>query len=124
MVKVITLPIPDRVLSPNARVNRFKKTSATRTHRTLSERETYKSMKDWGLPLGTYFVTSIELVAYWKTSRHKRDDVNLMASCKAYEDGVQDALGQDDSTWSMERPQHYISPKNPRLEIHIHIETL
>ena len=81
-------------------------------------------MESWGLPLGTYFVTSLEVVAYWKTARHKRDNINLLASCKAYEDGIQDALGQDDSTWELEKPQHFTSPDNPRLIIKLHIELL
>lgn len=81
-------------------------------------------MKTWGLPLGTYFVTSLGVVAYWKSSRHKWDNINLLAACKHYEDGIQDAVGQDDSTWEMEKPQHFISPDNPRLELQIHLELL
>ncbi len=78
-------------------------------------------MNSWGLPPGSYYVESLRYVAYWKTARHKRDDTNLIGSCKHYEDGIQDAIGQDDSTWSVQQPEHYVSPDNPRLEIQINI---
>ena len=102
MIKTITMPLPAKILSPNARPNRHAKTAAIREARSHARRECYKSMKTWGLPFGTYFITSLEVIAYWKTSRHKWDNINLLASCKHYEDGIQDAVGQDDSTWEME----------------------
>lgn len=71
-----------------------------------------------------FFITSLRYVAYWPEKRRQWDDVNLMAACKAYEDGVQDAVGQDDSTWSLEKPSHHIDSDNPRLEIHISIKEL
>ncbi len=122
--KIITLELPHKSLSPNARPNRFAKSNLTKQARTTASRETYKCMNTWGLPSGTYYVVSLRFIAYWKTTRGKRDDVNLLASCKAYEDGVQDAIGQDDSTWSLEKPVHGFDPDNPRLEIEIEIEIL
>lgn len=123
-IKVIKLDIPHRGLNPNSNTNRFAKSNLTRTHRTNSKRETYKSLKEWGLPLGTFVVLSLKYVVYWKSWNYKRDDTNLIGSCKAYEDGIQDAVMQDDSTWKMEEPEHYVSPKNPRIEIQIKIEIL
>ena len=110
-------------MSPNARPNRFAKSKATAAARTLSRREVYKAKNTWDFPRG-FVVTSIKYVMYWKTTRGKQDDTNLIASCKAYEDGLQDAVNQDDSTWEMEKPVHYVDENNSRLEIHINIEQL
>lgn len=122
--KIITLPLPHKSLSPNARPNRFAKSNITRQARTLARRETYKSVNTWGLPSGSYYIVSLKYKAYWKTTRGKWDDVNLLSSCKAYEDGVQDATEQNDSSWSLDKPEHRFDPENPRLEIEITIEIL
>lgn len=119
----ITLPLPEKVLSPNARPNRFAKTAATKTARDTARREAYRSKNEWDFPMG-FFIVSIQYVAYWKTKRGKWDNVNLTAACKAYEDGIQDAVRQDDSTWEHEKPQHRFDADNPRLEIHINIEEI
>ena len=121
--EILTLPLPNRALSPNARPNRFAKTAATKKARTTARREAYLLARGWDFPFG-YVVTSLHYVAYWKTKRGKKDDTNLIASCKAYEDGVQDALRQDDRTWEIEKPTHSHDAENPRLEIHINIEAL
>ena len=123
MIEIITLPLPSKVLNPNARPNRFAKTAATKAARTLARRETYLRYRDWDFPAG-FIITHLKYVAYWKHKGRKRDDVNLQGSCKAYEDGVQDAVNQDDSSWSLLKPEHHFDPDNPRLEIHIHIQEL
>lgn len=121
VTQVLTLPLPKKVLSPNARPNRFAKSAAVKTHRDTARRKAYLMMRDWDFPAG-FVVVSLQYHAYWKG--RGKDDVNLLASCKAYEDGVQDALRQDDSTWSLEKPVHHKDPDNPRLEIHINIQPL
>lgn len=121
--KTITLPLPNKILSPNARPNRYAKAEVTRQARESAKRETYMAKESWGLPYGTYFVVSLKYIPYWKT-KTKKDDVNLMASCKAYEDGIQDALDQDDSDWQLEKVEHRFDKSNPRLEIIIKIHLL
>lgn len=123
VTKILTLPLPSRVLSPNARPNRFAKTAAVRIARTTARREAYLLRKELDFPFG-FVVVALQFHAYWKTTRGKNDDINLLASCKAYEDGIQDAMRQDDSTWSIEQPVHGHDPDNPRLEIHIRIQPL
>ena len=54
-------------------------------------------MREWGD--GDIHLT-LELVP---PDRRKRDDDNIIASCKSYRDGVADALGVDDSTMRLER---------------------
>ena len=121
--KVLTLPLPSKVLSPNARPNRFAKSAAVKTARTSARREAYLMMREWDFPAG-FVVVSIQYRAFWKTKGRRRDDVNLIASCKAYEDGLQDAVKQDDRTWSIEKPEHKYDPDRPRLEILINIQEL
>ena len=122
-VEILKLPLPNGALSPNARPNRFMKAAATKNARTTARREVYRLYKEWDFPSG-FVIISLKYVAYWKTKGKKKDDVNLLASCKAYEDGIQDAVSQDDSTWSLEQPEHRFDPDNPRLEVHINIEEL
>ena len=121
--EILTLPLPNGILSPNARPNRFAKSAATKTARSTARREAYLLIKEWDYPAG-FVVISLRYVAHWKTKRGKKDDINLLASCKAYEDGVQDAIRQDDSTWQLDRPIHRYDPDNPRLEIQINIQPL
>ena len=80
-------------------------------------------MREWDYPAG-FVVLSLRYVAHWKSKRVKKDDVNLLASCKAYEDGIQDAVKQDDSTWSLEKPEHHVGSEEPRLVIEINIQEL
>jgi crossover junction endodeoxyribonuclease RusA len=123
ITETLTLPLPSKILSPNARPNRFAKTRAVREARQLARREAYRLKNEWDFPLG-FVVLSLRYVAYWKTSRGKWDDTNLTSSCKAYEDGIQDALLQDDRTWNHDQPSHNFDETNPRLEIQITIEAL
>ncbi len=114
--------MPNRCLSPNARPNRFAKASSTKSHRTKARREAYLLKQELDFPDG-FVIISIKYIPYWKT-KSRKDDTNLIASCKAYEDGLQDAFGQDDSTWEIEKPMHRYDRENSRLEIHINIQPL
>lgn len=121
--EILRLPLPHKCLSPNARPNRFAKTREVRIARTTASREAYLLYKEWDFPAG-FVITSIKYVAYWKTKGTRKDDTNLIGSCKAYEDGLQDAVRQDDRTWEIKRPEHLYDPEDPRLEIHIEIQPL
>lgn len=119
----LTLPLPSRALNPNARPNRYAKAGAVKVHRNNARRVAYLAMREWDYPAG-FVVFQLDTVAYWKRDSVRRDDVNLLASCKPYEDGIQDALKQDDRTWSLGKPEHHIDPEDPRLEIIIHIQAM
>ena len=120
----VVLPLPNRCLSPNARPNRFQKSAATKKARTTARRETYAILNENPVSPTGFVVLSLRYTAYWKTKGRRKDDTNLIGSCKAYEDGVADALFIDDSTWSMEKPVHEYDKDNPRLVIEIEIEEL
>lgn len=89
---VIVLPWPPKELSPNARVHWAKKSKAAKQYRA----ECYLLTKKAGIaaPDGDEILFALEFVP---PDRRKRDDDNLLASCKALRDGVADALGIDDN---------------------------
>lgn len=114
----ITLPLPDKRLSPNARCHWAikaalnKRARLTARLKTLSDGEFY-------LRLSGRFpdYTGYHLAFYWPDAR-RRDDDNAMASTKAYRDGIADALGIDDHALRMSGvPTFVIDRDNPRLEI-------
>jgi len=89
---VIVLPWPPKELSPNARVHWAKKSKAAKQYRA----ECFLLTKKAGIaaPLADEILFALEFVP---PDRRKRDDDNLLASCKALRDGVADALGIDDN---------------------------
>lgn len=109
----ITLPIPDKRLSPNARTHWRKKSQITRLHRTRARLLTLAA----GVTPAAYLYRLYSLQFYFPDAR-RRDDDNAAASCKAYRDGIADALLIDDHALSMAAaPQMLIDRQNPRLEI-------
>lgn len=89
---VIVLPWPPKELSPNARVHWAKKSKAAKQYRA----ECFLLTKKAGIaaPLADEILFALDFVP---PDRRKRDDDNLLASCKALRDGVADALGIDDN---------------------------
>jgi crossover junction endodeoxyribonuclease RusA len=111
----ITLPIPHKALSPNAKSpGRWrKKAQQIKIHRRRAHVRTLEALK--GRPAPPF--TRYKLAFFFKTNR-RRDDDNASASCKAYRDGIADALKMDDHHLSMcESPTLSVDPKNPRVEI-------
>lgn len=89
----ITLPWPDRKLSPNARVHWAQKSRAVKQYRAVARMLTVSELNKTGdRPQGD---VDIEL-AFYRPSRRAMDLDNRIASVKAGLDGVADALGIDD----------------------------
>jgi hypothetical protein len=110
----ITLPIPSRGLSPNARLHWRNKGSLTKKARWYAKvRTTDAIAKLQRRPV----VTGYSLAFHYPDAR-RRDDDNAQASTKAYRDGIADALGIDDNTLRMSAvPTFAVDRTNPRLEI-------
>ena len=108
----ITLPLPSRLLSPNARIHRQNRAKLTKLHRHRAKLRTLEALN--GQP---YAATGYSMAFYYSDAR-RRDDDNADASTKSYRDGIADALQIDDykmpkvalSTFAIDRT-------NPRLEI-------
>jgi crossover junction endodeoxyribonuclease RusA len=90
----LCLPWPDKLLSPNARAHWAKKGKAVKDARLMS----CLTAKNAGwhrlvLPDGRLQLW----IDLYPPDRRRRDDDNAYSACKAYRDGIADALGIDDS---------------------------
>jgi len=112
----ITLPLPDKSLSPNARVHWAKKSKAVKAYREAAKWAAFMATRPtppkW--KNATY-----KAVFYWPNAR-RRDADNAVASIKAALDGIADAgvVINDSGLWP-ERPEFHTDTENPRLEITI-----
>ena len=111
----ITVGIPPAKLSPNARVHWAVKSTLTKAAR----REAYAQCL---VALGArrppgWLKARVEVVAYFPTHNH-RDPDNLIASLKAYFDGIADSgvISNDKALWP-ERPIISKDARNPRVEL-------
>jgi len=105
----ITLPLPSRDLSPNAR-----------GHWSVTARKKKEARRLAGVhafaQVGIIKFKAYRLDFYWPNER-RRDKDNAAAMCKAYLDGVADCMNQDDSEWDFDGVRFEIDSDNPRLEI-------
>ncbi len=108
-MKIVTLPLPSKILSPNARVHWMRLSVAKKAARRLAAMMAFHQV-------GIYKFEGYRLDFYWPDAR-RRDDDNASTSCKAYLDGISDCVGQDDSNWKHNGVQFFIDRKNPRVEI-------
>jgi len=111
----LVLPIPNKILSPNARPHWAAKSKAVKAHRFDAKWLALKRTdKD-----ACWEKATIRYTFYWPT-KAKRDDDNAVAMCKAYRDGIADAgVVVNDSAFSTLPPVMLHDKKNPRLEIQI-----
>ena len=119
---VIVLPVPARKLSPNGRTHWRRKAVLTKSARNRARLVTLQALGEHyharGLPVPAFAGYSL---AHFFPTAQPRDDDNADAACKAYRDGIADALGIDDrqlpkialSTTAKDSAQ-------PRVEITLH----
>lgn len=88
----VSLPWPDKALSPNGRVHWATKARATKTAKTMAAALTRVEMKT----KPTWLSAWLEYAFHPKTA-HAIDLDNCIASAKAYQDGIAIALGIDDA---------------------------
>ena len=111
---IIVLPLPDKCLSPNARVHWAKKAKVVKAYRERAKwfcsLEVYRLKKPWQKAKYT--------ARFYFPDNRRRDADNAIASIKSALDGVADAgLVVNDSGLWPERPEFHIDKENPRLEI-------
>ena len=123
----IVLPIPNRSVSPNGSLSRSKagiyaKAARIKRHRVRAMLKTKEALGQHfhkqGKPVPAFIGYSI--AHYFPTAQY-RDDDNADAACKAYRDGIADALGIDDR----QLPKLKLSTRgkdaaHPRVEITLH----
>jgi Holliday junction resolvase RusA-like endonuclease len=91
----LILPWPSKDLSPNARVHWTKKAKAAREARNLAYcRSLFCGMHGSGQD---FKCGRIHLwIDFYPPTKRLPDDDNMLSRCKAYRDGIADALGIDD----------------------------
>ena len=112
----ITLPIPDPRLSPNGSHRHWSsKAKVKKKARELAKLTTWSALQRTEPPTFTRY-----RLRFYHSIQRRRDDDNAAAACKAYRDGIAEALGVDDSTLRMaEAPLLAIDKANPRLEFEL-----
>jgi crossover junction endodeoxyribonuclease RusA len=94
-VTAVELPLPHKILWPNGRtLNRNYKAAETKKHRAWAFAATKATVPPCFKHNGARI--SIRLTVYPKGSGAKPDKDNCQAACKAYFDGIADALGVND----------------------------
>lgn len=115
----LTLPLPPRELSPNARVHWRKKAAITARCRENAYWETLSfESTEWE---HLYKTATMQATFYWPT-KHRRDVLNAESSLKAYIDGIVDSgmIPDDDHLHLTHLPTVFEYDKtSPRVEITI-----
>jgi hypothetical protein len=121
---MITLPIPDRAVSQNAsygnsRVAALAKSRKVKQHRHAAC-QMMKIAIGRGYLEGAGKPTGYALAFFYKTNLF-RDEGNAEGSCKAYIDGICDALKMNDRHFNKQvLTKQAKDAKNPRVEITIY----
>ena len=111
----ITLSLPHRDISPNSRKHWRSKAGKTKEHRARAKHATRYTLGYVHGDISPIFSTYS--LAFYLPDKLKRDDDNLASSCKAYRDGIADALGIDDHNLRMDSaPTMQLDRDNPRVE--------
>jgi crossover junction endodeoxyribonuclease RusA len=118
----ITLPLPDKVLSPNSTKHWRVKAKAKKSARVSARWNTLHQLMMSG-PNDAVVFESYRLVFYWKDKR-RHDKDNATGSMKAALDGIADAVGQDDSEWGFDGVKFGEPDKlDPRVEVIFEVKT-
>jgi crossover junction endodeoxyribonuclease RusA len=113
----LTLPWPDKRLSPNARVHFRELARVKKSAREESAWETVMQLSP--TTRGAIALESERIpmvVTFFPPDRRQRDDDNAIAAFKSLRDGIADALKVDDRRF---RPEyHFADPEAPgRVEV-------
>lgn len=115
----ITLPLPERGLSPNARTHWAGLHRLRRQAKERAQLLTLQAMTEAG-SLGTPWRSATVKVRWYDKQDYGRDRDNALASLKAYIDGTALAgLVDDDRYYTFEPVDIEIDKANPRVELEI-----
>lgn len=114
----IRLPLPSRELSPNGRFH-WRSSARAKKFARLTAKYATEAQAGFARAGGEMAKATCEARFYFKQDR-RRDRDNLLASLKAYFDGVADAgLVRNDSDMTYLPVVVAIDRTNPRVELHI-----
>jgi Holliday junction resolvase RusA-like endonuclease len=113
----LILPMPHRLLSPNARTHWAAKARAVKSARDKGKWAAQKVLHDAGLAPPKWEKAHYKVIFFCRTAA-KRDNDNLMASLKSYRDGIADSgLVADDCGMWPRGCEIKKDASNPRCEI-------
>jgi crossover junction endodeoxyribonuclease RusA len=115
MIKV-TLPWPNKVLSPNARAHWRKKHKAN----VLSKTDTAWALAPWRTEKITTERAKVTMV-FHPPDKRRRDLDNLIAAMKGATDGISSAIGIDDSKFELSYSMGSVEPPG---SVYVTIEPL
>jgi crossover junction endodeoxyribonuclease RusA len=116
---VVTVSIPPRVLSPNARCHWAVRMKATRKLRVESWAACQVAMHERGMSEGEWEEAACQVLWFAKTER-RRDRDNCLATLKPVFDGLVDGGLLKDDVGITHLPMIIdVDPKNPRVELHL-----
>jgi Holliday junction resolvase RusA-like endonuclease len=111
----VTLPVPDRKLSPNARCHWAAKATAIRSYRTNACLITHCACVKAGV---TGWLRARVTIRFYFASNRRRDKDNCLAMLKSAFDGIADSgLILNDSGLTPMPPEMMVDKLNPRVEI-------
>lgn len=123
----ITLPIPAREISPNAQRGQskwaaIKKSKLVKLHRMTAMLEIQNRMMAHPSDLFQALPLGYSLAHFFPTARF-RDEDNADGACKAYRDGICDALGIDDKDFcKITLSTRQKDKDSPRVEITVYFQ--
>ena len=102
----IDLPWPPSELHPNARVHWAKKANFTKRCRRFAWAQTLsvtgvRPLSVIGLRRAAHPQLLTVTAIFCPPDKRRRDTDGMLSACKAYFDGIADALGVDDSRWQL-----------------------
>lgn len=107
----LTLPIPHKALSPNARAHWATKARAVKQARQRGHAAVLTSGQTHPAP------PLLMHVAWYTKTKRRPDDDNCWASLKHNRDGIADGLGVNDRDIRQGRMTFGVDKANPRVEI-------
>ncbi len=114
----IVLPLPNKLLSPNARPHWRAKSAQVAKHREWARLATMVLIN--ADPPETIWTTATARATFYFKDKRRRDKSNLASSLKSYEDGITDAgLWVDDCGVTWLPVVIAIDKTDPRLEIEV-----
>lgn len=104
---IISLPLPDPRLSPNARQHWRPRAVVIRAHKehafwcaTNAMREQGFTQRSWATKRSQLQPLNVLVTVHYPDHR-RRDLDNTVSACKGYQDGIATALGVDDAKWNV-----------------------
>ncbi|HCS17686.1 MAG TPA: endodeoxyribonuclease RusA [Erythrobacter sp.] len=115
---IVSLPWPDKRLSPNARQHWAAVAKVKKLAREDARLLTRGAIAKHGVATFEGEDRIPVRITFYPPDRRRRDDDNMVGSFKAYRDGIADALGVDDRRF---RPHYFFedAEKPGRIDVEI-----